>query len=200
MRLRPGALVVLEGLDRAGKSTQQAAFARVRWDPPEPLLVHMPSGLTDLTQALYRITEQQSISSPLARQLLHLACHAENLPLLVEARRSSGVILDRWWWSTVAYGWFGADLRTKMAESAFFGAIDLVWGGVRADVLFLFLSSFDDDPHNLPPVVEGYKWLAEQQPDLAVEVPVLKPDETFAFLTNELRRRSLIEVDPYPSS
>ena len=197
MRLRPGALVVLEGLDKAGKSTQQAAFARVRWDPPEPLLVHMPSGLTDLTQALYNITERHAISSPLARQLLHLACHAENLPLLVEAQRSSGVILDRWWWSTVAYGWFGSDLRTKMAESAFFGAIDLVWGRLRADVIFLFLSSFDDDPHNLPQVVEGYRWLAKRQPDLAVEVPVLKPDETFSFLTNELTRRSLIEMGPW---
>lgn len=198
MRLRPGALVVLEGLDRAGKSTQQAAFARVRWDQPEPLLVHMPSGLTNLTQALYEITERQPISSPLARQLIHLACHAENLPLLVQARHRGGVILDRWWWSTVAYGWFGAGLRTKMAESAFFGAIDLVWGGLRADVIFLFLASFDDDPHNLPPVVEGYEWLAQRHPEVAVRVPVLSPDETFSFLTRELDRRSLIEIGPLP--
>lgn len=36
--------------------------------------------------------------------------HAENIDALAQARRSSGVLLDRRWWSTVAYGWFAGSL------------------------------------------------------------------------------------------
>lgn len=99
MRMRPGSLVVLEGLDRTGKTTQRDALTALPWDPPVPLITHMPSGLTSLTEAIYRTTEKHKINSPLARQLLHLTCHAENLPALRTAREQRGVILDRWWWS-----------------------------------------------------------------------------------------------------
>src|SRR5437868_1252792 len=117
MRLRPGSLVVLEGLDKTGKTTQRKELAAAPWDPPTPLVTHMPSGLAELTEAIYQATEHHEIASPLARQLLHLACHAENLPALAEARQERGVILDRWWWSTVAYGWFGG-LRSELSEEA----------------------------------------------------------------------------------
>ncbi len=51
MRLRPGSLVVLEGLDRTGKTTQRKALEAAKWDPPAPLVTHMPSSLTELTEA-----------------------------------------------------------------------------------------------------------------------------------------------------
>src|SRR5258708_36870334 len=105
VRLRPGTLIVLEGLDRTGKSPQADALKALRWAEPAPVFAHMPSGLTALTGEIYRLTEHTPITSPLARQLLHLACHAENIDTLARARQTSGVVLDRGWWSTVAYGW-----------------------------------------------------------------------------------------------
>jgi dTMP kinase len=185
MRLRPGCLVVLEGLDATGKTTQRETLAAASWAEPRPLVTHMPSGLTDLTAAIYRTTEDHPILSPLARQLLHLACHAENLPTLRQARRDRGIILDRWWWSTVAYGWFGG-LRKELAENAFFAAIGMVWDGFDADVVFCFLQTYEQDNHNLDTVVEGYRWLAAHHPDLAVEVPAGSQAETTAFLLEHL--------------
>src|SRR4051794_7388128 len=120
MHLRPGALVVLEGLDRTGKSTQMSALRELRWDYPVPIFTHMPSGLTDLTQAIYRLTEAKRIASPLARQLLHLACHAENLGPLDLERREHAVVLDRWWWSTMAYGWYAGQLDRLGVDEVFF--------------------------------------------------------------------------------
>lgn len=151
----------------------------------------MPSGLSPLTEAIYRATETQKITSSLARQLLHLACHAENLPALAEARRERGVILDRWWWSTVAYGWFGG-LRDELSEEAFFGAIEMVWGGVQADVVFLFLETFESDTHNTSAIADGYRAISATHRDVAVEVPRGSEASITTFLFQELERRELI--------
>ncbi len=191
MRLQPGALVVLEGLDRTGKTTQRDALESASWNPPAPLVTHMPSGMTALTKAIYEITEKQKIASPLARQLLHLACHAENLPLLAQTRLERGIVLDRWWWSTVAYGWFGG-LLDKSSQEAFFGAIEMVWAGFEADIVFLFLATYEEDDSNGSTVVDGYRWLAARNPSIVVEVPAGPQDSTTAFLLDELKRRGLI--------
>ena len=192
MRLRPGTLVVLEGLDKTGKTSQRDALEATGWDQPAPLVTHMPSGLTELTKAVYTITEHAKITSALARQLLHLACHAENLPALGEARRTRGVILDRWWWSTIAYGWFGG-LSDHLSEDAFLGAIDLVWGGVEADVVFLFLETYEEDSHNISAVAAGYRSLAVAHPSVAIEVPAGSQMSTTTLLLGELKRRNLIQ-------
>jgi hypothetical protein len=92
VRLRPGTLIVLEGLDKTGKTTQRQALEAAGWDEPAPLVTHMPSGQTDLTRAIYETTEHADIHSSLARQLLHLACHAENLVALATARERVGLI------------------------------------------------------------------------------------------------------------
>ncbi|GAA3123376.1 hypothetical protein [Nonomuraea salmonea] len=107
----------------------------------------MPSGLTGVTEQIYALTETTEITSALARQFLHLACHAENITALSEARRERGIVLDRWWWSTVAYGWYGANLRDLgVDEQAFFGLIKSVWVDLPADLIF-FCSPllFEDD-------------------------------------------------------
>lgn len=124
LTLRPGTLVVFEGLDRVGKLTQVDALRELNWGAPAPTFAHMPSGSSSLRQAIYRLTEREAIDSPLCRQLLHLACHAESQPFLRAARASGGLILDRWWWSTVAYGWAtGALADAGLSEDAFFGRV-----------------------------------------------------------------------------
>ena len=192
MHLRPGALVVLEGLDRTGKSTQMSALQELRWDDPVPVFAHMPSGLTDLTQAIYRLTEAERIASPLARQLLHLACHAENLGPLDLARRERAVVLDRWWWSTMAYGWYAGRVAEHGVDEALFrDLIGTVWAGQQADVVFLFTTPYERDGHNRSEVHEAYELLAAEHPDLTVRVPRLSPVETTAFLVSALRERRI---------
>jgi len=193
MRLSSGSLVVFEGLDKAGKSTQVDALSRLAWDPPTPLNTHMPSGLVSLTERIYRLTEEVRIQSPLARQLLHLACHAENQEAISEAREQRGVFLDRWWWSTVAYGWYGAGLRDHMEKEAFFGMIDAVWGGVEPDVIFLFLEPFAEDALNSDAVSVGYTQLMSTS-NRAVIVPTAGVAETTEWILSQMALRGLVAM------
>lgn len=197
MRLAPGSLVVFEGLDRSGKSTQMNRLREFPWVEPAPMFIHMPSGLTSLTQSIYRLTETEPISSPLARQLLHLACHAENTEALSTARATGGAVLDRWWWSTVAYGWFGGHLGAEGVEqAAFFGMIDSVWCRHQADVVFLFMTPYRRDELNRDAVYDGYTRLAAQHPTLTVEVPASTPDATTDFITARLVEHGLLTEQP----
>jgi dTMP kinase len=194
MQLRPGALIVLEGLDKTGKTTQRDRLASLPWADPAPIVTHMPSGLTPVTEAIYQLTEQHSISSPLARQLLHLACHAENVPQLLRAHSVQGVFIDRWWWSTVAYGWFGAGLRSELDEATFLAVISMIWSGLPADLVFLFLAPHGHDVLNEPAVTQGYRWLASRYHQIAIEVPHADPDATTAFLLRQMRERALVRA------
>jgi thymidylate kinase len=96
--VRPGTLIVFEGLDKAGKSAQASAVLRIA--KPETLLpAHMPEGFTEFTNGVYELLEDpdRRPSSGVARQLAHLACHAESIPRILEALESRAVRLDRWW-------------------------------------------------------------------------------------------------------
>jgi dTMP kinase len=193
LQLASGALVIFEGLDRSGKSTQVQRLQEVPWGEPRPVFSHMPSGLTALTHKIYRLTENEPISSDLARQLLHLACHAENASALQETLRTSGLILDRWWWSTVAYGWYGADLAAHgVDESAFFTLINSVWSRLPADLVFLFMTPFERDALNRDAVRRGYAELAARHAEMTIEVPASTPAATTDFLIDQLTTRGLL--------
>lgn len=190
--LRPGAVVVLEGLDGAGKSTQIEQMRRWTWNS-EPAFAHMPSGLTSLTSQLYQLTERERIGSPLARQLLHLACHSENMPALRRASETTGLVLDRWWWSTLAYGWYGADLASEgVAEDVFLGLIRSVWTPIVADVVLVFSTPFTNDPLNLRGVREGYRYLIEEAGETAFEVPAADPATTTQAIRQMLLERAIL--------
>lgn len=194
MRLRAGAIVVLEGLDRSGKSTQRSALQTLPWTDPAPTFTHMPSGLSPLTEEIYALTEHHKFTSSLSRQLAHLTCHAENIDRLGEAR-SAGLVLDRWWWSTVAYGWYRGGLKDRMPRSVFFGLIDAIWAQLSADVVFLFMTPFENDTLNRGSVIEGYEALASEHETTTVRVPRLSPEDTTSFLRDSLHERDLLELD-----
>jgi dTMP kinase len=192
-RLRPGSLIVFEGLDRSGKSTQIERVSALDWAAPGPRFTHMPSGMTDLTSSIYSLTEHSQISSPLARQLLHIACHAENIGLIADARARYGLFLDRWWWSTVAYGWYGAGLAiVGLNESVFLGLIESVWSAQQADVVFLFMTPHESDRLNKDEVRRAYAALAAEYEATTIAVPPLGPDETTGFILANLRDRELL--------
>jgi dTMP kinase len=190
--LRAGSLIVLEGLDRTGKSTQRTYLSDLEWTDPKPVFTHMPSGFTRITEQIYELTERESLESPLARQLLHLACHAENMLPLATAR-TRGIFLDRWWWSTVAYGWHGGGLNAiGMREDTFFNIVDLIWHGQPADVVFLFMDPLENDKLNRSEVRAGYEILAEKFPDITVRVPLASLRDRSRFICSELRARGLL--------
>jgi len=191
VKLRPGTTIVLEGLDRSGKSTQRSALQLLPWADPAPTFTHMPSGLSPLTEKIYGLTEHEKFTSDLGRQLAHLTCHAENIGRLSEAR-TSGLILDRWWWSTVAYGWYGGGLQDSVSRSLFFGLIDTIWAHFTADLVFLFMTPFENDALNRDAVIRGYEALASEHQSTTVRVPRLSPADTTSFLRESLRERGLL--------
>ena len=196
MWLRPGTVVVLEGLDCAGKSTQIERLKK-SIASGSAMFAHVPSGLTDFSRSIYQVLETKSLEprSGLAKQLAHLACHAENMPALTEAVTHGGLVLDRCWWSTLVYGWYaGSVSESGMSEEDFRSLISTVWAPLRPDVVFVFLDSrqeYDDD-NNGPAVVEGYRALAGQYPGYAVIVPDGSIEETERLILAELSRRGLV--------
>ena len=153
----------------------------------------MPSGVTDLTRDIYSLTENRHISSPLARQLLHIACHAENIRPLADAQARYGLFLDRWWWSTVAYGWHGAGLAgTILKKSVFFGLIESVWSAHPADVVFLFMTPHERDHLNRDEVRSGYMALAAEHEAITITVPPASPEDTTELILTSLRTRELL--------
>lgn len=199
-RLRPGTLVVFEGLDGTGKSTQhermEGGVYRPTYGTPmfdgEPLFLHMPSGSNLVGSHVYEMTEALgSELDPLARQLLHLASHAQELDRL--RTTSEAVFLDRFWWSTVAYGWHG--VRPAFSRTALARLAERVWRGIEPDVIFMFDKPHVEDPHNTPDVIAGYEWLEHeyhQDRDCPVfHVPFGTEAEQNLFILEEMARLGL---------
>jgi dTMP kinase len=192
LTIKNRSLVVFEGVDQSGKSTQIDRFRAVLWGGTKPEFVHMPSGLVPATASIYQSLERGGLSSPLARQLLHLACHAENVPAIEALIQERAIILDRFWWSTVAYGWYGGGLAaTSLEKESLMNVIDTVWGRLRPDVVFLFLNAHQDDSNNNNDVVSGYLALAKEHPEHVVLIPELSVEGTTSFIKQELIRAGI---------
>lgn len=192
LALRSGSVVVFEGLDQAGKSTQ-LDMLRASIDPSSTVFAHMPSGFSEFTRRVYRLLETKPPTSAAARQLAHLACHRESIADLDSSRERGALVLDRWWWSTLAYGLYAKSGSLGIREETFRTLIDQVWQGFQADVIFLFLTAHADDENNAPGVKEGYEAIsADCDPDRVVLVPSLSVQRTHEFVVAELQRRGLV--------
>lgn len=193
LAIDPGVSVVFEGLDRTGKSTQldllKAALA-----PESVVFAHMPSGFVPFTQRVYEAleAEDEKPSSGLAQQLAHLACHAESIGQLVEVTKSKALVLDRWWWSTLAYGWYGGSVeQSGLSEQSFRELIQTIWAPIVPSVVFVFLKPHQADSNNAAGVEAGYRAIMGEHADLTVAVPPRDPDETHRFIVDELVRRDV---------
>ncbi|MPV35977.1 dTMP kinase [Georgenia subflava] len=193
--LKAGTLIVLEGLDKTGKSTQSDALRRVL-DPTSASHVHMPSGLSVFTDETYSMLESslRSPASGVAKQLAHLACHAESIPIIRELLASQAVVLDRWWWSTLAYGWYSGVLPAAgVTETTFRNLIDSIWSPLTASVVFLFDRPYEDDANNSDPILNGYHELAKTHQDITVHVPQGEPTDVTESIIAVLRDLDLLK-------
>lgn len=196
-RLRPGALIVFEGLDSAGKTTQ-LDLLRARTDAGRVLFAHMPTGFRTFTRVVRDLLEDPAVrpESGLAQQLAHLASHAESVPALRRSLETHAVVLDRWWWSTVAYGWHGGAVEaTGLKYHEFRALINAVWAGVIADVVFVFEHPHRDDANNNEGVADGYRQLRASAGPGAVLLPRGDRAAVAAIVDAELDRRGLLDVE-----
>jgi dTMP kinase len=79
----------------------------------------MPLGLTLLTSSIYALTEHEPISSPLARQFAALGVPRGELARTRGRLRPRRLVLDRFWWSTMAYGWYAHSEALGIAAPTF---------------------------------------------------------------------------------
>ena len=189
--LTPGSLVVLEGVDQAGKSTQ---LERLKLALPDALFTHQPSGSTMVGKVVYQLTEQERNMSPVTRQLLHLASHAEHYEREIIPRLSDGaVVMDRCWWSTIAYGYFAGNLQYAVPDYETFERIALLpTQGVQPTVVFVFTRAWRRDRNNTEGLTSGYHYLIERYRDLVEEVPADSVEATTNFIIKRLRDRDLL--------
>jgi dTMP kinase len=136
--------IVLEGPDGAGKSRLQRALGQhLRGLGHDPLELREP-GSTPLGEQLRKLLLDPSVGhlDPLTEAFLFSAARTEMVRTLIAPALGSGrtVLLDRWFWSTLAYqgGGGGAplDLLERMSHAAS--------AGLRPDLVLLL---------DLPPAV-----------------------------------------------
>ena len=120
-----GGLIVFEGPDATGKSTLIAAVAAWLDERAVDFEVHaFPGNITgSLGELVYRIHhDPRAVNidaiTPSALQALHVAAHLDAIERRIVPALRAGrlVLLDRFWWSTWAYGVVDG-VETNLLES-----------------------------------------------------------------------------------
>lgn len=193
IHLSPGRLIVFEGLDSTGKTTQLRRLQEIT-DPSATIFAHMPTGLSPLTQTVRALLEDDETRPQidLAAQLLHLGCHAEAVPTLQAHLRERALVLDRWWWSTTAYGWFGGTVpETGLTRTTWDQLISSIWATLEPDVVFYFGHPHRGDANNRSGVAEGYEQLLFTTALPVVRIEATSEDEVARRIVQELVEREI---------
>ncbi|GAB6910116.1 conserved hypothetical protein [Desulfosarcina cetonica] len=141
---KTGRLFVFEGSDGVGKTTiSEKVSDRLNSQGIDVLFLSFPGKephtIGDLVYKIHHNSKEYGIEkfSPASLQTLHIAAHIdciENriLPALNEGKT---VILDRFWWSTVAYG-LASGIPYNTVE-AMINLEKTIWDNILPDQLFL---------------------------------------------------------------
>ncbi|MDR1264690.1 MAG: dTMP kinase [Propionibacteriaceae bacterium] len=176
----PGRLIVLEGGDGAGKSTQAGLLVEWLRQRGRPVTMTFQPGGTALGQRLRRILLDPAVGDldPAAEALLYVADKAQHLAEVVRPALARGevVVSDRYVDSLLAYQGAGRDL-----DPAALARLADQWGvgGLRPDLTILLdvevgqglgtiaapdrLEQAGDDFHQR--VRDGFRRLAAADPD-----------------------------------
>ena len=170
-----GRLIVLEGCDDVGKSTIATRVVDALADAGKsPTLLafpgHKPGSVGKWVYDLHHDPERQSINQT-CLQLLHVAAHIDCIESQIKPLIETGndVILDRYWWSTCAYGVIGGveldrlEMMIELEES--------VWGDCRPHCIVLLRRKAAERAANADLVSEYEKLFdRERRHERAVEV------------------------------
>lgn len=138
-----GRLIVFEGNDGTGKSTLAAKLSKhLNASGRSTELLSFPGKakgtLGDLVYRLHHDAQSLEIGSitPLSRQALHIAAHIDSIESTIIPSLIGGktVVLDRYWWSTWAYG--SADRLNESILDALINVEKLAWGSCVPNAIF----------------------------------------------------------------
>ena len=117
-----GKLIIFEGIDRVGKSTlSDELWRQLKTDGVDVVKFSYPGKedgtLGKLIYDIHHNPQKFAVTSinPLSLQILHIAAHVDLLKntLIPAYEKGKTVILDRYWWSTIAYG-IGNDVAENL--------------------------------------------------------------------------------------
>ncbi len=133
-------LIVFEGVDGVGKTTIAKLVVQQLTSEGKDIVYESFPGKASgtLGRFVYDLHHSNLHSSidPTSMQLLHIAAHIDAIENRIKPLLQNGiaVVLDRYWWSTLAYGVvFGANRQSLDAM------IDVElkhWDGIQPDFLF----------------------------------------------------------------
>ncbi len=136
-----GRLIVFEGPDGVGKTTLAHRLVEYLTSRGRKVIYASSPGcetrgLGRLVYDLHKDNEQFVSTDPTSLQMLHVAAHIDSLnrKILPSLKDGNVVVMDRFWWSTLAYGYaFGAKPQSLnlMMEIE-----KLHWNGRSPDILF----------------------------------------------------------------
>lgn len=113
MSQNKGCLIIFEGIDHVGKSTIVALVNKELRKSYSDIEVYQFPGKYDgtigkLVYDIHHNLAKYNINSidPLSLQLLHISAHIDilNSKIIPAIQNGKIVLLDRYWWSTIAYG------------------------------------------------------------------------------------------------
>lgn len=167
-----GRFFAFEGSDGVGKSTIAECVAEeLRKKDAEVLLLsfpgHEPNSLGKLVYDLHHDTKSFGIDrvSSSSLQILHIAAHVDCIERQIFPALSRGetVILDRYWWSIIAYG-----MASGVAKEILYAMVELertAWGKIRPDNLFLITRA---QPFRAEPLPDHWTSVCAAYKDLAL--------------------------------
>ncbi len=142
MRSARGDLVVFEGLDEVGKTVSSQRLASLLTADGVDAEWHSFPGsvigtLGPHIRSLHQDPTQYGVGavSPDSLQVLHVAAHIDTIAshIMPALRRGAVVVLDRFWWSTWAYGVCGGARRDTLRTLV--RLEQRYWGGVRPSLV-----------------------------------------------------------------
>lgn len=201
-----GKLIVLEGIDGAGKSTQVTRLKAYLNKIGIPTTSHREPGGTDLGESVRDIllgfNHQEIKLGSEAEFLLFASARAELIRLVVKPERKSGntVILDRFSASTVAYQGFGNGIDLSIIDRV----NKLVIGDLIPDLVILLDLDTATAMNRLKnptdrfekrgakffeAVRKGYKYYSETNKDIVAVIDgTLSENEVFEQIRVEIDR------------
>ena len=129
-------LIVFEGIDGCGKSTQVGLLVeRLRAEGIEPILLREPGGTKLGEEVRSLLLSRDTLAGPRAELFGYLMARSQLVQERLKPALTAGetVVLDRFWYSTIAYQGHGLRLDLRKVRAA----IELAIDGLSADLALL---------------------------------------------------------------